>query len=304
MGRLFTLFFVSVLCFVLSASASETDAYTFRYTSLDSGIRVVNEEVNRRIGLALENASAAARGCEISELEKQMKKQFLRPLYGKVEAFINESPLVPKLRSKLQDSVYRYVEGFEQFPGSLGVVGLGFVIRHQNWLLGSDKFGHFFDEGFEYYSRLKKGESLSKAMEYGEATERGIFGSRTTGVESFGDLVANYEGAHFWSELLIPFLPVSSKGQYLKCLKDGDHKKWVQVREFQFEDYLNAGWDEGINCSRYKNSKFETSVLKAIQELELKDGRNYHCPVIRSECAKLRQIYGPNAVRLLGPGCN
>lgn len=68
-------------------------------------------------------------------------------------------------------------------------------------LIGSDKIGHFFQQGHEYYQiAYKNNQGSQKAKEYGQSTEEGGFGLFTTGVYSNADLVANSSGMNFWQD--------------------------------------------------------------------------------------------------------
>jgi hypothetical protein len=66
-----------------------------------------------------------------------------------------------------------------------------------------DKIGHFFAEGWTCFERTREeDESLEHAMDWGSRQEAGKFGYSTTGVYSFADLVADFNGWRFWTEVL------------------------------------------------------------------------------------------------------
>ncbi len=124
-----------------------------------------------------------------------------------------------------------------------------------------------------------------------------MFGSKTTGVYSFGDLAANFAGMKFWGELVGD--KVATDKPYVKCVDD----KWVKVREFDWLDWLDDSWDEGVNCNEYKNLKFKRSVNKTIKELEIKyPGSRFRCPV-KNTCRKLVEKYGKDSAHLIHPDC-
>ena len=80
-------------------------------------------------------------------------------------------------------------------------------------------------------------------MKYGESTETGYFGAMTTGVHSYGDLVSNYQGMQFWIDLLGKYGHVDQP--FVQCVDN----KWKMMKEFRWERYVDAGWDESINCN-------------------------------------------------------
>jgi hypothetical protein len=76
--------------------------------------------------------------------------------------------------------------------------------------LGTDKIGHFFQEGYEYYTRyadvrergMDEAAAIASAIQFGVSEERGLYGIMTTGIYSNGDLAANYAGFKFYRNLL------------------------------------------------------------------------------------------------------
>src|SRR5262249_11830856 len=68
------------------------------------------------------------------------------------------------------------------------------TVKVNGVLVGTDKLGHFVGQGRKYYQRWLKSHDEARAAQQSAYTERAIFGSKTTGVYSNGDLVSNYEG--------------------------------------------------------------------------------------------------------------
>lgn len=279
------------------ASASETDAFTFRYEAIEDSLQKIDTEVNERIQNAVKHANHRARflhrrerrhgtetqdlTCSDRYLRKALKKELRRKLYGKVEGWINSTDSVDKRRISLGKSIYRRLKFREMWPAHLGKMGFGSVLRVNGNLVGTDKFGHFFDEGYHYYSDIEfDKKSIEKAMKYGTDTEEGFFGLKTTGVKSFADLVANFNGYFFWERILNTDNPEA----YLSC----QNGKFKVERTFTFADYLDAGWDEGVNCSEYKDADFSEKVFSEVRALEERTGLRYSCPVVPQECKKLR----------------
>lgn len=99
--------------------------------------------------------------------------------------------------------------------------------------IGSDKLGHFFQQGFDYFkiARRTSGGTVAAAEEFGERTEGGGFGLTTTGVFSNADLEANRRGLRFYDDLAAN-----------------------ASLTFDIANYINANWNEETNPSFYESS--------------------------------------------------
>lgn len=96
--------------------------------------------------------------------------------------------------------------------------------------IGSDKLGHFLQQGLQYYS-IAKSESTKKAEEWGTSTELEGFGLDATGVKSHADLEANKQGLKFYQDL-----------------------EANQNLAFDLRKYINTKWNERINPNHYEQS--------------------------------------------------
>lgn len=296
--------FILLICIgAPSALGSETDAYTFRFTEIEDALPHLDTEMNRRLKAAARDANEDSAGCSKKELFEELRSRLSRPLYGKFEGWINASRHVPKRMVFQKDSVYRHLQPWHSFPIHLGPLGLGSVLRVGGVLVGTDKFGHFLDEGRHYFEMIRdEGASLVEAMEFGIATEEGKFGRRATGVKSFGDLVANFNGMRFWSSVTgRPYWGPYSREEetYFRCVNGN----WYLRRPFTWAEYVDHGWDEGINCSTYRSESFKRRVDRGIADIEKESGRALPCPIRPAACEKLARKYGELAPRLLSPGC-
>lgn len=120
-----------------------------------------------------------------------------------------------------------------------------------------DKIGHFFAEGWAYFERTRdEGESLAQAMQWGSRQEAGKLGYATTGIYSFADLTANFNGWRFWNEILQseddPLqgpTPGLLTGPYVACefqlLDSLRYRKriwaWKVRKSFDLADYVDGG---------------------------------------------------------------
>ncbi|WP_187147750.1 hypothetical protein [Candidatus Nitrososphaera gargensis] len=105
--------------------------------------------------------------------------------------------------------------------------------------IGSDKLDHFLQQDYEYffdYFVKEKTPAKEQAAEaYGESTEAGGYGLKTTGVFSNADLEANKQGLQFYRDL------------------DANPNM-----TFDIANYINSNWNEESNPSFYEASVGKT----------------------------------------------
>lgn len=310
---------ISSLLFSPLSQASETDAFTGRYEPLEDATADLNQIVNDHISKALEtinqhNLNTHQTQCSFKFLNHIFDQHLRRPLYGKIEGIINSDSFTKKIRFSLKDSIYRDIDFRQGAPIHLGKLGLGSSVKIGDFFIGSDKFGHFFDEGYHYFKLYQDFNSTSDpesldeqklyhAMSYGEKTEIGFFGLQTTGVKSFADMAANLHGLRFWSQIYHVDLPSLNDLGPSEPLLDCSLGQWIQLRPFDFSEYIDAAWDEGINCNTYRDSDFENKVLTAIRSLEIKNHHRYQCPILPDACSTLKAKYGHLAPLLITDKC-
>jgi hypothetical protein len=102
--------------------------------------------------------------------------------------------------------------------------------------IGSDKLGHFAQQGAEYFvmARRTSGKTAADAEDFGERTEGGGFGLATTGVFSNADLEANRQGLKFYDDIAAnPSLT------------------------FDIGSYISNKWNEQANPNLYESSVAE-----------------------------------------------
>lgn len=290
MGRnIFSFFKSSLLLFSFTlqslAFSAEIDSFTNRNPDLQDSTVEVNAMANRFLsnGAKWANFKKGPAGkCLHFPLYEGVYRQIKGLMYSKVETLLENNPKVEKIHTSIKNSIYRRVRLRHGF--AMILAGLGSVLRVGDHYVGTDKFGHFFDTGYDYYHqafRLGKGEPA--ALRFGERTEWGIYGYKTTGVYSYGDLVANYQGFQFWKHLTDRYGGKPDQ-VFFQC-EDGN---WKQVRTFDIRDFIDAGWDEGINCSKFKSKGL---------------GRSLNCPLQKEKCGEIVLKYGERLPGLVSPAC-
>ena len=79
---------------------------------------------------------------------------------------------------------------------------------------------------------------------------------------------------------------------YIRC----ENNQWLKNRLFDIADYVNYAWDEGVNCSRYRNPNMERKVATRLSKLSAKRGENYNCPMMPEQCSAMIARYADGVV--------
>lgn len=288
--------------------AYEVDNFTNRYKPLNDSVDILNTEVNARLQEAVKNVNEkglAARlknnltfdkSCSTEDLYSAVRGELAAGIIGALESFAEKNKAIAKSNPKEEGAIY---SGSEYKGAMLAFAGIAASINIKGHYIGIDKLGHFFDQGEEYYRVAEKTSGsmavkINAALAHGKELEEGGLGLRTTGVKSYGDLAANYEGYRFWSQLVTGINP------YFKC----SNGKWAQVRDFDWSHYVNPAWDEAVNCSGYTQG-FSQDVKRAQENLEFqsKNKRKFVCPVSITQCRRMITYYADKASQIIGPTC-
>lgn len=287
-----------------SLHSAETDPFTPRYYETEEGLPPINKEINRRLTLILEilnkSPEALNSSCSWAAYEQLLGAKLRRPFQGQIEAYIVDTPGLPKDVIPFDQSVFKNVPTIFSFQIEIGsVLGIGFAdsIHHNGFLIGADKFGHFIDEGYYYYSLVNHWNiEISDVLNFGKFIEYAFEGELLSGVYSYADLSANYDGYRFWTNLL-----GSNKNNkdslYVSCNKGN----WIIKNPIDLGIYIAPSWDEGMNCSEYAYKDMYAGILKSIQQLELKNKKRYQCPIYPDKVASMIKRYGKDAKNIINP---
>jgi hypothetical protein len=313
--------------------AAEIDSVTPRSIKLDNSITAINEIINRRIQEGIKNANEYKEYLE--ELDMFVEEDNYcdeEILYTELRKAIFQSystawglkgyQLDLQLRTllsrqsyslSLKGSIYRDIDYLEGF--SLNLKELSDVVNINGHLVGLDKLGHFFAEGWQYFELTHyEGKDIEQAIEWGRQQEAGKYGYTTTGIFSFSDLVANFNGWRFWNKVLLreddplkgklanffsrPYitcnLQVAASIKNMKVVK-----AWEFNSRFDLSDYIDGAWDEGNNCNSYDDPFIEEKVRKRIKEVD----PDFECPLKPAYCLQARDKYGRYAKYVLHPYC-
>jgi hypothetical protein len=329
---------LAALMLIVKASvgfAAEIDSVTTRKIELENSRAAINQIINQRIRKGIEQANQARLGramvgdlvlyqegeyCDETVLYRELRKAIFES--GTAAWGLKGYHLDKQLRSllatqsyvlSLNDSIYRdinYIEGI-----SLNLKELSNVLNIGDDLIGIDKLGHFFAEGWRYFEMVAlEGKGVYDALAWGRKKESGLFGYTTTGIFSYADLSANFNGMRFWNKVLNkrddplggmianlfnrPY--VTCDIQIISSIKAGEIvSAWEFNVAFDIADYADASWDEGNNCNSYADPLIEEKVERRIRAVD----PGFTCPYRRQACSRARVKYDEYSKYLLHPFC-
>lgn len=316
-----TILFVLIGVFAIqNCFAAEIDSVTPGNLSLDNSIDTINEIINQRIEEGIRKASEKDTFCDENTLYTELRKAIFQSLivsWGLKGYELDKQLRVLLVRKSyslsLNDSIYRdinYIEGL-----SLNLKELSDVVNINGHLVGLDKTGHFFAQGWQYFEMTDQDkETLDQAIAWGRQKEAGLFGYTTTGIFSFADLVANLNGWRFWNKVLLkqddplkgtianffdrPY--VSCDIQIIDSIRNRKIiRAWEYESRFDLADYIDGAWDEGNNCNSYADPIIEEKVTARIRHVD----PDYVCPLIAEHCMDAQDKYGYYAKYVLHPYC-
>ncbi|MFT5701628.1 MAG: hypothetical protein ACI8ZB_004523 [Desulforhopalus sp.] len=322
---------ICIFFLVLStfAQTAEIDSVTTRRVVLEDSLDQLNSIINDRIQEGVDSANKWQSGfgtlpkegtCDEETLYRELRKSIFDSLTASwgLKGYSLDKQLRILLAGKsyslpLKDSIYRdinYIEGF-----SLNLKELSDVVTIDGHLIGLDKIGHFFSEGWDYFEQThEEDKSLLQAIQWGRDQEKGMFGYATTGIYSYADLVSNFNGWRFWNKVLqkkddplkgrfANFFTSSYIGcsiQILDSIRSREIvRKWRVKQKFNLMDFLDGTWDEGNNCVSYNDPLIEEKVMARIYAVD----PDFMCPRTQEDCSKGREKYGKYAKYILHPAC-
>lgn len=287
--------------------AAEADHYT-----LDDGqVAEVTDEVNRLanegLARALEDLNVAGACDDTRESEERLYERltdvFSNHKKGQLVQAIIEGK-VARTVIPLKESVYSEWSIWNGFLlGRRGAakspLALFPLIKIGDTMVGVDKLEHMFGMGQRYFKgHYLEGKPLVHVLKNGIFKEKTALGGNmfATGVFSYGDLSANFNGMRFWNHMLQKRDDVLGAqhniGPYLTCQAG----KWVknEERPIDFRNYVDATMQESMNCSKFATHgglrKFQEGLIK----MQNRDkSRTFSCPVnprLLDEVAKKYEV--------------
>lgn len=273
------------------ARSAETDNFTGRYhelAALEDSTLVLDDFINQKLAEAV--AAANTQGsCNTQALYENVWNRVGHNPISETENFAERSPLVHSYLVPFKEGIYGTVPTFldEKRPprvADLFILSGWFAgsIRLNHQIIGTDKLGHFFGQGWEYFQT----GSLKEALALGIHDEEGLDGYIGSGVYSYGDLSANFEGLRFWKSLL------GGSNAYIEC-KSGE---FIQRRRFTWQEYVTPAWDEALNCSKYATPEMTNAVQGQLAQMRMQ------CPAEPSSCQSIIDA-SPCSALTVNPVC-
>jgi hypothetical protein len=243
------------------AEAMETDQFmTFGIELADASEqlnRFVNDTATERLARINQRSEARRADLPCTKVARYILRGFRKPLYSRVAHWGNTAPGIERFPSK-------DVPRSEYYRASiLGVpfyshfnIPLGRTVNINGVYLGTDKLGHFLSFGARYYKQYlhRRADGLSSeaatmsTIEWGLRLEKGIVGGWTTGITSFADLEANYQGLLFARSLC-------EGGAGARLFRDKDYR-WHLDAPIDVVRYINPDWDESFNTNVYARHRW------------------------------------------------
>lgn len=275
-----------ILLFSLAGHASEPDNFTRRNTPPQN--QVVNQYVQqmlKEVAFYHNANNKDSQKCDETLLTKLVERKF-----NTNWADVGPLDLAVKAKNSSDHDKNYLLRGlvYEKYFTSSYTLKL----QGKNYSVGLDKIDHFFSHGALYWKVLDQNpnysqEKMLKALELGLQQESGPWGLKLSGVKSYADLVANYQGVKFWRDLR------HGKPPFLSCEKG----KFVVKKQFRIEDYMTGAVDEAMNCSSYESPKMAQTILQRTEALKRK------CPLDMRACEQFRKDFAGYEKHLLHPLC-
>jgi hypothetical protein len=329
------LLLVLIVFHVACTGAAEVDSVTTRNVRLDNSVAALNTIIDQRlrqgIGKADDRQGYAPDAADLpegwtvsfcdedvlyTELVKAVFQSFTVSLGLKGYDLDRQLRILLARRSyalPLNDSIYRDIDYLEGF--SLNLKELSDVVNLDGHLVGLDKIGHFFAQGWQYFDMTRDdGKTLYDVIAWGREKEAGLYGYTTTGIFSYADLVANLNGWRFWNKVLhkrddplkgffgnlVDRAYVSCDIQFMASIRNRKLvRAWEYNAPFDISDYIDGAWDEGNNCNSYADPVIEAKVMARIRQVD----PQFSCPLSPGVCRDAAKKYGDYAKYILHPLC-
>tara|TARA_Y100000590_G_scaffold470727_1_gene668839 strand:- start:57538 stop:58566 length:1029 start_codon:yes stop_codon:yes gene_type:complete len=293
-----------VLTLSSGVMASEVDSFTGRFEPLEDSLEKVNIKANDLLKKGIRLANEEGKGCDEKRLYKVLRKRFRNKYTDEFSEWAYQTPELDRIITPVTKSIYRdWTAAQAPVPGGwarwVKDPSASMLLVNGEYI-GDDKFEHFFGSGFAYFKKnyLKK-KGLAEALKHGFRAETGYMGATTTGVMAYGDLTANFNGMRFWNHMLQQREDILGKnvGPYIRC----ENNQWKKVEEnpIDFSNYIDAAFDEGINCSAFNGEKLVVKIKARLKELSRDTGIDHSCPMNKKKLRAVWKKYGKYSAFLI-----
>lgn len=286
--------------------------------TLPDSLQYLNEHINAAfqdrlylINLKLQVGRSRYRSCPAVALSLMNSLRFI--IHQPIERLLEEDQRI---------ALYppRHIEASQYFERSIHrgsyyrlFTPLGRTLNANGIYFGMDKLGHFVAFGARYYSRyiklrargIPEEQALQEMAVKGIRSEVLYVGKWISGVLSFADLEANFQGALLLKDLCeqrgAPESACSSSSSAASSSSSAAYPclqfrkgKWHFRRAIDLRHYINPDWDESYNESAYHPLRWPTVRAMIGQYCPLLEHR-----IRRERLRYYRRIHRPSLNSLL-----
>lgn len=284
------------------ATATEIDSFSLRFSSMKDATARVDQITKELLIKAVNEANNKGASCDEAKLYSRVRKNLGSGVFwSNIENVLVKDQSIDKRLSSRSESIFADLSPFESIP--IFVANLGSILQIGEHVVGTDKFGHFFEDGaIEFEQAFVKGLGVEEGLNYGEKQENGLEGIKLTGVYSFADLVSNFKGMMFYKRLTDHYLE-EGETPYVSCREN----QWVLNEIPSWSEIVDWGMDEALNCNRYASTAMEKKIKNRISQLEEKYQRPFQCPLSAQVCKQMKEKYEKEFPmfyqRIISPEC-
>ncbi|MGK5084992.1 hypothetical protein WDW37_17015, partial [Bdellovibrionota bacterium FG-1] len=183
--------------------AAETDNITYRPTAAgDLADTKALDSINEKTNQLLNTSLIGLKDCDLKKLHFAIKDTLAGGEVGKLEAWAIKNPSLKKVTVPYGESIYANA-GLNTGSGGLFLMGIAPSLVLGGHSIGTDKLGHFFDQGYDYYEAIyvhhsDPGQTIESM---GFDDENDVNGMKGNGIRSYADMATNFSGYLFWREV-------------------------------------------------------------------------------------------------------
>jgi hypothetical protein len=246
-----------------SASASESDPWTYAHIPLADSSVLVSTQLEKSIQVVIDAINAAPvaelQALDDTELEfaffTEFRARYIRDVtWGMFEKCIGTNncmdwPRFERIQMYPEESVY-HAARWRFIPSRFHLAS---IIQVCGVRMGADKLTHFFDDAFHYFNALRSRRKHFEPEDIRQLSmvfEKSYMGTRLTGIVSRADIEANLAGVQFYSDFFIADSPMIGRDR---------NGRLVMLRKPDICDYVTAQYDERLLPNEFTYSLMETT---------------------------------------------
>ncbi len=272
---------VALLSASTSSYSAESDNYVAWVVELRDSTDGMNSYVNAEVQLALAavNRRSRRRSLSCEEVTNSVMSEIVGSrITVHVSRWAKHSDKIDRVYAdyRAPEGAPVGIYGLVQWP--YGVPKLSPTVKFNGVHMGTDKIGHIFLLGGDYYRKfmslrrrgLDEPEAVNRMLSWGIVGENWSLGYALGGIFSYADLEANYQG------FLMARSLCEGEDSYLERTATG----WRQRRLIDLRDYVNPDYDETFNPSHFSAYRWDR-IWPTI--------RKHYCPL--RESPRVRDLF-------------